>query len=81
MVYNMRTTKAQLENLVRIINNNVHGGILERSPMYLYSLDYAYGGVRLVYANGSRDISPRLSRGKLYDWLHAFKAGQESIER
>jgi hypothetical protein len=42
-----------------------------------YDLEWAYGRPRLVVAGGSRDVSPRLSTGPLYDWLHAFLAGIE----
>ena len=34
-----------------------------------YDIDYAYGGVRLVSKDGSRDISLRCTKRELYDQL------------
>jgi hypothetical protein len=70
----MRTTRAQLEQLVRVLNN--------RAPKKdkRYELQYAYGAPRLVLAEtkapyGERDISPRLPAGQLRMWLNAFIDG------
>ena len=61
-----RITNKQLEQLVTIINNRLPGGD--------YSISYM-GGVRLVSHNESTDVSPRLTAGQLYLWLHAFIDG------
>jgi len=44
-----------------------------------FKLDWAYGGVRLVKVVNKygveTDISPRLSKRGLYEWIYAFKKG------
>lgn len=72
----MRTTKADLQQMVNVLNN--------RSPKKgkRYELEYAYGAPRLILAEtvspyGARDISPRLPAGQLKLWLSAFIDGMD----
>ena len=64
------TTKSDLQSLVHVLNKVTGGGN--------YSLDYAYGRVRLTNFTGSKDVSPRLSRGELAEWIYAYMAGYEA---
>ena len=52
-----RTTKDDLQYYVDRLNKLTNGD---------FCLGYAYGGVRLEAANGSVDISQRLSKKELY---------------
>ena len=63
----MRTTRDQLDSLVRVINRSLDTDTFE--------IEYAYGRPRLTRANRSVDVSPRLSTGELAQWLHAFIDG------
>lgn len=69
-------TKKELESLQNTINT-----ILENrgSNKELY-VGYAYSQPRVSVwdrktGNMLRDISPRLSKPQMYDWLHAFLDG------
>lgn len=44
------------------------------------SLEWAYGRPKLIQklAHGYIDISPRLPRGQLYDWIQAYIKGFEA---
>lgn len=61
-----RVTEAELQALVNR---------LRQMTGYDYSLGFAYGGVRLEKDMGSIDVSPRLSKREMYEWLHAFLHG------
>jgi len=63
-----RTTIRDLEGVVALIN---------RMAGQTFTLGYAYGGVRLEGDDGSTDVSPRLSKGEMLEWLHAFTYGLE----
>ena len=65
----MRTTRAELDQLCAIINRATDGD---------YEVQYAYGRPRLVRANGSVDVSPRLSTGELAQWMRAMLTGIEA---
>jgi hypothetical protein len=65
-----RITIARLKNLVDILKRETRDSID-------YELDGAYNGYRLVSNRGSHDVSPRLSKGELYEWIHAFRQGVE----
>ena len=54
-----RITKADLDRQIRDLNSTrwVHRGLSADAPDY--SLDWAYGGVRVVDDNGSRDVTAR----------------------
>lgn len=45
-----------------------------------YDIDSAYGGVRLTANGGSRDVSTRLSRRELTDWMAAMIQGIDELE-
>jgi hypothetical protein len=63
-----RTTNKDLETFVELLNKGTDN-------LYDFSIGHAYGGVRLERKAGSVDVSPRLSRGELYEWMSAFAAG------
>ena len=63
-----RTTDKQLYELAALINRATDG-------RYKVSIDHAYGGVRLESHGGSRDVSPRLTKGELRQWMQAFLDG------
>jgi hypothetical protein len=70
----MRTTKAHLQQLIKVLNNR------NPKPGHRYEIEYAYGSPRLILAQtkspyGARDISPRLPAGQLHIWLNAFLDG------
>lgn len=62
------TTKADLKQLLAVLNRLTDGD---------YEIGYAYGRPRLLRAGGSVDVSPRLPRGQLVDWMRAYIAGIE----
>ena len=74
-----RTTRADLDGLANIINHALlcePGTPCERlDPAQAYTVAYAYGRPRLERANGSVDVSPRLPRGELAQWMRAYIAG------
>jgi hypothetical protein len=63
-------TNDELENYARILSNMT--GIE-------YYVDHAYGKVRLMTSDGSRDVSPRLSRSDLIFWMDAFRTGMQEL--
>lgn len=63
-----RTTDKDLNQLCDMLNKDTDN-------RYDFSIGHAYGGVRLESHNGSRDVSPRLSKGELSQWMHAFHSG------
>lgn len=65
-----RINLKRLQNLVDILKRETRNSID-------YELDGAYNGYRLVRNNGSHDVSPRLSKGALYEWIHAYRQGVE----
>lgn len=67
----MRKTNREIEELVAMLN--------ARLPGLDYSIDHAYGGVRLMREGGARDVSPRLTKGELYDWITSFIAGIDAV--
>ena len=61
-----RTTRADLEDKVNVINRITHGD---------YTLGKAYGRFRLYRDGESTEVSPRLPMGQLGDWLSAYVDG------
>ncbi len=61
-----RTTNEQLNSLCQHLNDKTG---LD------FSIDHAYGGVRLVRKHGSVDVSYRLRKGELHTWMLAFMDG------
>jgi len=83
---------SQLESLVKFINELTNSPLepytKQADGTYkpnagCYHLDQAYGGYRLVKmaktGTGTADVSPRLSKRELYDWIHAYKDGILSV--
>lgn len=66
----MRRTKADLDQIVRV---------LETMTGRAYRVEYAYGRPRLYEVIGPsgacRDVSPRLPKSELYDWISAYIDG------
>ena len=46
-----------------------------------FRIGCAYGGWRLERKGGSVDVSPRLPKAQLYDWMHAFLDGVDYAAR
>ncbi len=74
-------TKSTLEKIAENCNR--------QAPVagWTYSIEYAYGQPRLVLLDSRmccRDVSPRLSRGQLADWMWAYlkgiEAGKEAVK-
>lgn len=79
-----RITQKDLEEAVFVINTSLgyKRTYIKSKAEYkgqAFDLDYAYGGVRLVKygktGSGIREISPRLSKRQLWDYLQAFAEG------
>ena len=66
----IRISKQHLEAVVARMNREL--------PGMDYSISYAYGSPRIERNGGSVDVSPRLPRGQLYQWAHAFLDGVEA---
>ncbi len=88
-----RTTKAELDQLVRMINKRLGRPEYDwyRSPagpnvcrVGALTLDRSYGGNRLHEVvnsgGGVREIGPRLSAGPMANYLHAILAGIDFAE-
>lgn len=71
-----RVTESDLYQLTSLINQAL-GIVPDIEPIrdQSYFLDFANGGVRLVRAGGSVDVSPRLTKRELEQWMRAFHAG------
>jgi hypothetical protein len=67
-----RTTPKMLENVCAMINKQLGGD---------HSIQWAYGRPRLLRANQSVDVSPRLPSGQLLEWLYAYLEGAAAYER
>lgn len=63
------TRKEELEELARRIDDALD------LPTGYHEISYAYGRVRLVANGGSKDVSPRLSKPDLEEWLRAYLGG------
>jgi len=87
----MKITKEMLERRVALLNDmtgaerepyqkerDSRGGLIVNVGTYY--IGGAYGGYRLermAKGGGASDISPRLSKPALYDWLNAYIDGIE----
>ncbi len=61
-----RTTQAELDRLARMIS---------RKLGQTYTIEYAYGRPRLHTNEGSKEVSPRLPKDELRQWMEAFIQG------
>lgn len=71
-----RVTNNELDEVISIWCNSIGSYVAESyKDVGGYRLDSAYGGVRVVKvvsgSGGERDISPRLSKREMLDWLRA----------
>jgi hypothetical protein len=66
----IRISRQHLDSLVDRLNREV--------PGQDYSIEVAYGSPKLVRKDGSVSVSPRLAKGQLYVWMHAFLDGIEA---
>ena len=64
----MKILKSDLDNAMSALN-------LATNNTIDFSYDKAYGGYRLVRENGSREVSPRLPKRGIYDWIWAYIYG------
>lgn len=63
------TTKAELDQLARLIDSALD------LPAGTHEIEFAYGRPRLVANGGSKDVSPRLPKPELEEWLRAYLGG------
>ena len=68
-----RITRKDLDRLCELLNKMM--------PEADFSIGGAYGGWRLERNHESVDVSPRLSKPELYQWMHAFLDGFEFASR
>jgi hypothetical protein len=61
-----RVTKSRLDRLC---------GYLNTITGIEHTIEYAYGRPRLMRSGGSVEVSPRLPKPALYDWIHAYLDG------
>lgn len=73
-----RTTRADLDSLVRSINHRLE---LTDDEAREYTLDYQYATPMLVRARQSVSVSPRLRTGLMADWMRAFIAGMDVMSQ
>ena len=66
-----QVTQKELDRLAERLNEAL--GITDERKQY--AIGYAYGSPRLEKNMGSVDISPRLTKGKLHVWIHAYIGG------
>ena len=64
-----RTTANDLDHLAEFIN------IILELPERTYEIGWAYGRPRLEQNGGSVDVSPRLPKPQLEQWMEAYIAG------
>ena len=67
-----RITKADLDRQILDLNSArwIHRHLKSDAPAY--SLDWAYGGVRVVDDNGSRDVTVRGTKREIYNILRGM---------
>lgn len=66
----MRTSKNELEGILETLNRRTQGD---------FSIGYAYGRPRLYRQHESVEVSPRLPRSQLYEWINAFLDGIDYV--
>lgn len=66
-----RITTQDNERVIALINKV----LINHGQKGDYTINFAYTGWRVERANNSVDVSPRLNKRELYQWLHAFKDG------
>jgi hypothetical protein len=80
-----RTTRKELDLLASIITHALEceaGTPCTDTPSArVYTIEYAYGRPRLMRADGSVDVSPRLPTGELAQWMRAFIDGIDAERR
>lgn len=76
-----RIVMANLHEIVRVLNNTAETP-QEYRQTGNYHIDSNGTGVRLFqFAGGGEiEISPRLTKAELYDWIYAFIKGIESVK-
>lgn len=66
----IRISRQHLDAVVDRLNREL--------PGHDYSIGVAYGSPRLERNGGSVNVSPRLPKGRLYEWMHAYCDGIEA---
>jgi len=64
----MRASKSELDSVLGTLNTWTNHSID-------FSYDVQMGKYRLTRSNGAMELSPRLSRGEMLDWMCAFVEG------
>lgn len=79
-----RVTKADLEALVRVLNNRLGRPVEWGKPGNLYVQEGYGNGPRLYeqlgLARGTREVSPRLPRGQMAQYIRAMLVGIDFAE-
>lgn len=65
----MSTTKGDLDLLARMIDDALD------LPVGTHEIQFAYGRPRLVANGGAKDVSPRLPKSELEEWMRAYLGG------
>ena len=63
----MRRTRADIQQILDILN--------KAQNVETFTIGRAYGRMRIHCRNESKDVSPRLPAGQLYEWASAFLDG------
>lgn len=68
------TSELEIQAVCNVLNRELKTNV--------YYVEYAYGRPRLVARdkNGVRDISPRLPRPRMLEWLWAYVDGARAAE-
>lgn len=64
----MRIIKTDLDDAMSALNRTTNN-------TQDFAYDKAYGGYKLVRENGAWEVSPRLSKREMYDWMWAYIYG------
>ena len=75
-----RVRKSDLDAILGVLDTLTRFRIYGRVPVD-YSYDIMPDGYRLVRDGGGHEISPRLSKREMYDWMNAFINGMIELSR
>ena len=75
-----RIRKSDLDAILGVLDTLTRFRIYGRIPVD-YSYSIMEGKYRLVRDGGGHEISPRLSKREMYDWMNAFIDGMIELDR
>jgi hypothetical protein len=75
-----RIRKSDLDAILGVLDTLTRFRIYGRIPVD-YSYNIMAGKYRLVRDGGGHEISPRLSKREMYDWMNAFINGMIELSR